>query len=72
MLKQLKISIINYIIHLEENHFCIFNLRLAAIYLFFTMNDVIINRKKLGRYLGEHVKTVKDRAYIREEIKKYC
>lgn len=34
------------------------------------MNDVIINRKRIGRYLGEHVKTVKDRAYTTAEIKK--
>ena len=34
------------------------------------MNDIVINRKKLGKYLGEHVKTVKDRGYTIEEIKK--
>jgi hypothetical protein len=34
------------------------------------MNDVIVNRKKIARYLGEHIKTVKDRAYTIEEIKK--
>ena len=71
--KTIENDIINYIIHLKEDQglsYSSLNMRLAAIYLFFTMNDVIINRKKLGRYLGEHVKTVKDRAYTREEIKK--
>jgi hypothetical protein len=46
------------------------NTKLAAICLFYTMNDIVINRKKLGKYLGEHVKTVKDRSYTIEEIKK--
>ena len=34
------------------------------------MNDIIVNRKKIGKFLGEHTKKVKDRAYTREEIKK--
>ena len=46
------------------------DLRLSAINSFFLMNDIIINRKRIGRYLGEHVKTIKDRAYTIEEIKK--
>jgi integrase len=30
----------------------------------------VLNKKKISRYIGEHVKTVKDRAYTIEEIKK--
>lgn len=44
--------------------------RLSSLFLFFDMNDIILNKKKINRYLGEHVKTIKDRAYTREEIKK--
>lgn len=46
------------------------NTSLAAITLFFTMNDIIVNRKKIGKYLGEHIKTIKDRGYTHDEIKK--
>jgi integrase len=71
--KSIENDIIKYIIDLKENKklsYSSLNTKLAAIYLFYTMNDVIINRKKLGKYLGEHVKTVKDRGYTIEEIKK--
>ena len=66
-------DIIKYIIDLKEKKglsYSSLNNKLAAIYLFYTMNDVIINRKKLGKYLGEHIKTIKDRGYTIEEIKK--
>lgn len=52
----------------EKASYSTINTRLSAICLFFTMNDIIINRKKIGKYLGEHVKTVRDRAYTRNEI----
>lgn len=71
--KTIENEIIKYIIFLKENKklsYSSLNTKLAAIYLFYTMNDIIINRKKLGKYLGEHVKTVKDRGYNIEEIKK--
>jgi integrase len=71
--KTIENEIIKYIIFLKENKglaYASLNTKLAAILLFFTMNDVVVNRKKIARYLGEHIKTVKDRAYTREEIKK--
>jgi integrase len=46
------------------------NSRLSAIVLFYTMNDIVINRKKIGKFLGEHIKTVRDRAYTISEIHK--
>lgn len=65
-------NIISYILKLKEEgySYASMDLRLSAINSFFTMNDIIINRKRIGRYLGEHVKTIKDRAYTKEEIKK--
>jgi integrase len=44
--------------------------KLAAIFLFYDMNDITLNKKKISKYLGEHVKTIKDRAYTRTEIKR--
>lgn len=71
--KKIEQDIISYIKVLkykEKLSYSTINTRLAAIYLFYEMNDIVLNRKKINRYLGEHVKTIKDRAYTREEIKK--
>lgn len=32
--------------------------------------DIILNKKKIGKYLGEHKKTIKDRVYNITELKK--
>lgn len=66
-------EIIKYIIDLKKNKglaYSSLNTKLAAIFLFYTMNDIVLNRKKIARYLGEHIKTVKDRGYTIDEIKK--
>jgi integrase len=44
------------------------NIHKSAILTFYQMNDVTLNSKKIGRYLGERQKQVKDRSYTREEI----
>jgi hypothetical protein len=44
------------------------NLYLAPIFHFYSMNDVVLNRKKIGKYIPEFIKSRKDRAYTREEI----
>ena len=41
---------------------------LSTVIHFYSMNDVILNRKKIGMYLGEYVRKQKDRAYTTEEI----
>jgi integrase len=46
------------------------NLVLSAILHFFDMNDVLLNRRKISKFLGEYKKMNKDRAYEHEEIKK--
>jgi hypothetical protein len=43
---------------------------LSSIFLFFGMNDITLTKKKINLYLGDHTKTIKDRAYTKEEIKK--
>ena len=71
-IKTIENSIISYILKLKNEGYAYasINLSLAAIIHFYVMNDIVINRKKIGKYLGEHIKTVKDRAYTIEEIKK--
>jgi integrase len=42
----------------------------ATLHLFYDMNDVTLNWKKVGKYMGETVAVKKTRAYNHEEIKK--
>ena len=69
--KIIESNIIDYIMKLrnEGYSYSSINVKLVSIFLFYDMNDVILNKKKINRYLGEHTKTVKDRAYTRAEIK---
>jgi integrase len=41
---------------------------ITPIFTFYQLNDVILNRKKVSRYLGEFKRVVKDQAYTREQI----
>ena len=70
--KTIEKDIISYVLHLRKEKFAFatINTRLAAILLFYTMNDIVINRKKIGKFQGEKIKAVKDRAYTKEEIQK--
>jgi hypothetical protein len=66
-IKEIENDIIKYIIDLKENKklsYTSLNTKLAAIFLFFTMNDVVINRKKIARYLGEHIKNNNQQYYF--------
>ena len=45
-------------------------IRAAALKHFYEMNDIVLNWKKINRFIGEKARTVKDRAYTKEEIKK--
>jgi hypothetical protein len=54
----------------EQNYsYSSINVMFSSLFLFFDMNDITLNKKEINRYL-EHTKTIKDRAYTREEIKK--
>jgi integrase len=46
------------------------NLYMSAIVKFYLFNDVVLNRKKIGSYLGENDRQHTDRAYTTEEISK--
>ncbi len=70
--KEIQEDLINYINILKENlAYATIKTRIYALYSFFEINDVVIpNKKKINRFFGENIKTVKDRAYTMEEIKK--
>ena len=42
----------------------------APIMTFYSLNDIVLNRRKISRYFGEYKRVVKDRAYTAEEIHK--
>jgi integrase len=65
-------DIIEYIMKLRDEGYSYssINVKLAAIFLFYEMNNIVLNKKKISRYVGEHEKTVKDHAYSREQIKR--
>ena len=44
--------------------------RLNAIYHFYDMNDVSLNKKKIKMFNGEYTRKVVDRAYSHEDTKK--
>ena len=41
----------------EEYSYSSISGKLAAIFLFYDMNDTVLNKKKICRYMGEHEKT---------------
>jgi integrase len=65
-------KIIDYIMNLRKQKlsYSSINTRVSAVYHFYCMNDVLLNRQKINKYKGEFRTVVKDRAYTREEIHK--
>jgi integrase len=43
---------------------------LAAIMTFYDLNELVLNKKKIYRYLGEEERPIENRAYTTEEIRK--
>ena len=52
----------------EGSSYSTVSVRLAALYHFFSINDVIINRKKLSKFLGEQENKYEYRSYTHDEI----
>jgi hypothetical protein len=42
----------------------------APLRKFYAMNDVTLNWEKIHNYLGSHDKTIEDKAYTKEQIRK--
>jgi integrase len=68
--KTIEQQIIDYIIFQEGLSRATKSLRLAAIVTFHSINDVNLNRKRLGKFLGPRQKRVIDRPYTLEEVEK--
>jgi site-specific recombinase XerD len=63
-------QIIDYIMSLRENgvSYSTMQFLIAPIFTFYQLNDVVLNRKKVSRYLGEYKRIVKDGAYNTEQV----
>jgi integrase len=71
--KEIENKIIEFVVHLRnqgKSHGAISNY-LAPIKLFYSVNDVVLNVKKIDRFMPEQKKKRKDRAYTHEEISKF-
>ena len=71
-LKLIQSNFIELLIHLKEVQnlsYASISLYCTALHHFYDMNDITgLNWKKIGSFIGENIKTVKDRPYTREEI----
>jgi integrase len=63
-------QIIDYIMSLRNSgvSYATIQFLVAPIFTFYQPNDVVLNRKKVSRYLGEYKRVVKDGAYTTEQI----
>ena len=63
-------QIIDYIMSLRNNGvgYATIQFLVAPVFTFYQLNDVVLNRKKVARYLGEYKRVVKDGAYTTEQI----
>jgi integrase len=69
--KVIESNIILYIVWLKNEQklsAITINQYLAAVMHFYAMNDITLNRKKIGRYMGDYIRINKDRGYTYKEI----
>ena len=71
--KEIENKIIEFVVHLRnqgKSHGAISNY-LSPVKLFYSVNDVVLNVKKIDRFMPAQKKKRKDRPYTREEISKF-
>ena len=63
-------QIIDYIMALRNSgiSYATIQFLVTPIFTFYQLNDIILNRKKVSRYLGEYKRVVRDQAYTTEQI----
>jgi hypothetical protein len=68
--KPIEAQLIYFIMALRQNDISYGTIKvlIAPIFTFYQLNDVLLNRKKVHRYLGEYRKIVKGKAYSTEQI----
>jgi site-specific recombinase XerD len=68
--KVIEAHLIDYVMSLRQDGIAYATIQhlMAPVFTFYQLNDVIVNRKKVHRYLGERKRVVKDKAYTIEQI----
>ena len=68
--RMIESQIIDYIMTLREDGISYSTIQylIAPVFTFYQLNDILLNRKKVSRYLGEYKRIVKDTAYTVEQI----
>jgi integrase len=68
--KAIEVQLIDYVMSLRNDGIAYATIKylLAPLFTFYQLNDVVLNRKKVLRYLGEYKRVVKDKAYTTEQI----
>jgi integrase len=68
--KIIESQLIDYVRYLRNGGvaFATIQFLIAPIFTFYQLNDVILNRRKVQRYLGEYRRMVRDRVYTTEQI----
>jgi hypothetical protein len=69
--KVIESQLIDYIMSLRQDGISYSTIKylVAPIFTFYKLNDVLLNKKKVFRYLGEFKRVVKDKAYTTEQIR---
>jgi integrase len=70
--KLIEHNIIDFIVSLKRKGLGYFAIRnyVMTIISFYKINDIVLNTKKIGKFMPEYKRVKKDRAYTREEIHK--
>ena len=69
--KEVEQRLINYCVYLRNEKKVVYstrNLYLASALCFYVMNDILVHKTKIYRYLDEKTRARKDRAYTTQEI----
>jgi integrase len=68
--KIIESQVIKYIMSLKNEgvSYSTIKFLVAPVFTFYQLNDIVLNRKKILRYLGEYKKVVRDTAYTIEQI----
>ncbi|MGN6630256.1 MAG: hypothetical protein ACTHKJ_10365, partial [Candidatus Nitrosocosmicus sp.] len=68
--KVIENDIIQQLIEMRKNDFSFstISVYVSALYHFFSINDIILNRKKMSKFIGEQNNKYEYRSYTREEI----
>lgn len=68
--KVIENDIIQHLIEMRKDDysFSTISVYVSALYQFFSINDIILNRKKMSKFIGEQNNKYEYRSYTREEI----